>query len=104
MFRALCVTGCMLVLANVAMADTPPECSTHATIHASGPGDSEGYAGGIEINGSNFLASRFHVDADCVVTAVGGQLTAGSAVCSGPTPPGTIFAAIVELDGPTGVP
>jgi len=55
--------------------------------------------GGIGINSSQFLGSRFHINDITTISLVGGHLTTGQNGAAG-----DIFAAIVQLGGPSAFP
>jgi len=55
--------------------------------------------GGIAIQSSQFLGSRFHIEDAMTITRVGGHLTSGQNGAGG-----EIFAAIVQLAGPDAFP
>jgi hypothetical protein len=66
-------------------------------IHQSATLGATGQNGGVGLNATQFLGSRFSVTSTVDVTGVGGHIDGGQ-------PLGTLFAAIVELASPTALP
>lgn len=75
------------------------QCWAAVILETALPGPTGFTSGGSLLADDQFFAARFSVDTPTQITSVGGGIGR-----SGSDPPGTLFAAIVSLDGPDGTP